>query len=89
MVALRITETPCQCEECRSRGLVGWPTPPDEPHHFLWTCGKHALARMGSGSCSKGGGLSFDSPRGIQPEIKRMRFPFETIASPQADFKPS
>ena len=45
-VALRVTEDPCPCEHCRSRGVVGWPEPLDEPHHFVWQCGKHALARI-------------------------------------------
>ena len=45
-VALVVTSDPCPCEACRSRGLVGWPTPPDEPHHFVWQCAGHALARI-------------------------------------------
>ena len=45
-VALRITDTPCRCDECRSRGLVGFPEPLGEPHHFVWQCAKHSLARM-------------------------------------------
>jgi hypothetical protein len=45
-VALRITETPCQCAECRQAGKVGFPEPPDTPHHFTWCCAGHALKRI-------------------------------------------
>ena len=50
VVAMRLTEDPCRCESCRLRGIVGWLHPPEQPHHYLWLCGKHALDRIRRGN---------------------------------------
>lgn len=75
-VALRVSEAPCPCKDCHSRALVGWPTPPDAPHHFQWTRAGHALARIRQGprstltmTCRGGARLANTCAR--QPRITR------------------